>query len=106
MATITIVIKDVPDLDGYVAVETTEPSPAVGRSNTPAQAVAMDVLRELGKRAQQLRHGVDEPEATRLVRTLLDPDGFGWSVPKEVREEARRVLGMRAPVIRTKEQSQ
>lgn len=36
--------------------------------------------------------------AERFIRMLLDPEMFGHAVTAEVRDEARRVLGMKSPV--------
>lgn len=59
---------------------------------------------DLHKYAQQVFMGPDyEPRFLRarvaelegFLREFLTPEGFGYSVTKEVRNEARRLLGMK-----------
>lgn len=57
MATITIVLEDLPKGRG-AAVHTTEEAPAIGRTRTPAQALAMDLLRTCRQQAVSVAYSV------------------------------------------------
>lgn len=37
----------------------------------------------------------EKEELKRFVKSLLDPEGFGHAVSAEVRDEARKLLGMK-----------
>lgn len=89
--TITIHITDAPD--GSIAVLTTAAQPIPGARLTPAEALATDVLATCIHRARSVSYWQGKDHALALVRELLDPDGFGYSVTPEVRNRARDVLG-------------
>ena len=67
MALITITLEDQDARRATVAVLTTEPPPQLGRSLTPAQALAMDLLRLCQSRAHSVSYSQAVPG---LVGTL------------------------------------
>ena len=90
-ATTTIHIIDQPG--GGVMVYTTAGTPLPGQRLTPAQALATDLLNQCARRASDVRYWHGKDKALALVRDLLDPDQYGYSVSHEVHQAARRLLG-------------
>lgn len=86
-----------------VAVATTMTPPKPGAPLSPAEALALDAINTL-KRSPHctgVQYGAalgkdDGDKALQLARDLLNPDGFAYSVTPEVRNAARRVLGVKA----------
>lgn len=87
--TITIHITDQPD--GSVLVQTTAGTYAPKIKLTPAKAIAYQLLNSLPT-GIKVHHWHAEEKAINLVRQLLDPEGFGFSVTEEVRRRAAEVL--------------
>lgn len=56
MSTITIVLKDLPKGKG-VTVQTDAGAPCVGQSRSPADSMAMDILRQLHRQAADIQYG-------------------------------------------------
>ena len=96
MPRITITLIDMPDGRAPLAV-TDGDAPAVGRTLTPAQALAMDLLRTCKAQAREVRYGADQVPLVALAHSMLDPEALGYAVPAEVRDRARVALG-RNPV--------
>lgn len=90
--TTTLHIIDLPG--GGVMVYTTAGTPLPGQRLTPGQALATDLLNECSHRASDVRYWHGKDKAIELVRELLDPDQYGYSVSAEVSRAARRVLGL------------
>ncbi len=91
MSSITITLIDLHG--GHVSVRTDAAEPQVGAGLTPAQAVAMELLGTALKRGAEVVYDANQVPAIALALELLDPDGFGFAVPLEVRSRARRALG-------------
>lgn len=99
MPSITITIIDLPDGRGATVV-TDGDRPAVGRTLTPAQALAMDLLRTCNSQAKDVRFGADHVPLVDFAQSCLDPERLGHSATGLVRDGARRALG-RNPVETT-----
>ena len=56
MSTITIVLTDLPQGQG-VTVQTDSAAPCVGQQRSPAEALAMDLLRTCNKQAAGVQYG-------------------------------------------------
>lgn len=56
MTTLTIVLTDLPKGRG-VTVQTDAGAPCVGQLRTPAEALAMDLLRTCGRQADSVQYG-------------------------------------------------
>ena len=96
MTTLTIVLTDLPKGKG-VTVQTDAGVPCVGQPRTPAEALAMDLLRTCKAQASAVQYGNESATlAGELLRDLLDPEMLGYAVPPEVRDRARICLGMPA----------
>lgn len=93
MPRITITIEDVP---AGAAVTTDGERPQIGRLQTPAQALAMDLLRICSKQAIAVSYGPEENQLVAFARSIVHPEGFGHAVPREVIAAARRALGTAA----------
>lgn len=96
MKTITIVLTDLPQGKG-VTVQTDTGAPRIGQPCTPAESLAMDLLRTCKAQASAVQYGT--PSATlagELLKDLLHPEALGHAVTPEVRDRARLCLGMRA----------
>lgn len=91
MPAITITISDT--RDGAV-VATDGDRPAIGRPLSPAQALAMDLLRTCKQQAHEVRFGADQVPLVAFVNELRDPDGLGHACTPEVRSRARQALGL------------
>jgi len=79
---------------GGVMVYTTAGTPLPGQRLTPGQALATDLITQCTHRASDVRYWHGEDKAIALVRELLNPDEYGYSVSPEVHRAARRVLGL------------
>lgn len=95
MPAITITISDLPGGRGAV-VSTDGDQPAVGRLLTPAQSLAMDVLRLCQRQASEVAYGDDKVPLKDFANSFLDPERLGYAVNPEVRDRARLVLGLPA----------
>lgn len=95
MPSITITITDLPGGSG-ASVATDSERPAVGRMCTPAQALAMDLLRTCGNQAKDVRYGPDAVPLVDLANALLDPERLGHAATPEIRDRARLALGRNA----------
>jgi hypothetical protein len=91
MATITITLIDCPD--GHVSVRTDADRPMIGKGITPGQALAMELLGTAFKRGGEVVYDPTQVPAIALALELLDPEGLGHAVTRELRDRARRALG-------------
>lgn len=96
MPTITITISDLPGGSG-ATVATDSDRPAIGSTRTPAQALAMDLLRTCSSQAKDVRYGLAGMPVIELAYALLDPEQLGHAATPEIRDRARVALG-RQPV--------
>ena len=100
MPKITIVVEDIPGTRlsvGSVHVTTDTGAPCIGQPRTPAESLAMDLLRQCKAQATHIKYGT--PCATlagQLLADLLHPEALGHAVTAEVRDRARQCLGMPA----------
>lgn len=85
-----------------VAVTTSLRKPYPGMRHTHAQALALDMVRAAAHLPGCTGVSYDAPTpetdgkaALELVERLLDPEQFGYCVNAEVRNAARRVLGIK-----------
>lgn len=85
-----------------VAVSTSLPEPYLGMPLTHAQALALDMLRAAAHMPACTGVAYDAPTpesngqaSIELLERLLDPEQFGFSVNAEVRNAARRALGIK-----------
>ena len=85
-----------------VVVATTMAQPQVGRKITHPEALALDMITHAKRQAScgsvewdQALTDADGQAALSLVNDLLSPEMFGFSVSPEVRNAARRVLGIK-----------
>lgn len=90
----TITIHLIEQPNGSVRAYTTAGSPIPGRRLAPAEALAMDLLNVCSHRASDVMYWHGKDKALELVRGLIDPEQFGYSVSAEVNRAAKRVLGM------------
>jgi hypothetical protein len=96
MTTVTIVLTDLPQGKG-VAVQTDSGAPCIGQQRTPAEALAMDLLRTCKAQASSVQYGtLSATLAGELLNDLLHPEELGHAVTPEVRDRARICLGMPA----------
>ena len=91
MATITITLIDQPR--GAVSVRTDSDKPVIGRTCTPAQALAMDLLRTCGKQASEVQYGPETVPLVAFANAVRAPDDLGHAVSPEVRRRATEALG-------------
>ena len=56
MTTVTIVLTDLPKGQG-VTVQTDSGAPSIGQQRTPAEALAMDLLRTCNRQADSVQYG-------------------------------------------------
>lgn len=87
--TITIHLTD--QHDGSILVQTTAGNLLPKTQLTPALAIAHQLLQGLPA-GIPVTYWHNNDRAIDLVRQLLDPEGFGYSVTEEVRRAAARVL--------------
>jgi len=92
MATTTITLIDCDG--GHVSVRTDATPPMVGKGVTPAQALAMELLGTSFKRGAEVLYSAQDVPAIALALDLLDFEALAHAVPLEVRERARRALGL------------
>lgn len=85
-----------------VVVATTMTQPQVGRKLTYAEALALDMITHAKRQSNcgsvewdQALTDADGQAALSLTNDLLSPEMFGFSVSPEVRNAARRVLGIK-----------
>lgn len=97
MASITITISDLPH--GHFSVCTDADKPVVGRSVTPAQALAMELLGTSFKRGGHVVYDAAQVPALALAMELLSPDAYGWIVPAEIARHARKAVGRELPNV-------
>lgn len=97
MATITITLIDEPNYG--VSVRTDAERPSVGRGVTPAEALALELLGTSFRRGAEVLYDRHQVPLVALALELIDPDGFGHAIPREILERARRALG-RPPIDR------
>lgn len=95
MPNITITISDAPGGRGAIVRTDGEP-PAIGRTLTPAQALAMDLLRTCKSQALEVQYGADKVPLVDLANALLTPERLGYTANPEIRDAARVALGGRA----------
>lgn len=101
--TTTIHIIDQPC--GGVMVYTTAGTPLPGQRLSPGQALATDLLNLCTHRASDVRYWHGKDKAMELVRELVDPDQYGYSVSAEVHRAACRLLGLPMTPIGPKAQA-
>lgn len=97
-AAITLFIQDISP--GFVAVDTNANKPAIGQTVTPAESLAMDLLRVCAHQATQTNHlqaTADVMLMRTALRRLLDPEDLGHAATAEIRDLARVALG-KSPV--------
>lgn len=87
---------------GRVLVATTIAQPQVGRKITHPESLALDMVNHAKRQAncagvewEQAITDADGQAALDLVNDLLNPEQYGYSVTPEVRNAARRVLGIK-----------
>ena len=83
---------------GRVVVATTIAQPQVGRKITHPESLALDMVKQAncaGVEWEQAITDADGQAALGLVNDLLSPEMYGYSVTPEVRNAARRVLGIK-----------
>lgn len=96
MTTLTIVLTDLPKGRG-VTVQTNAGAPCIGQPRTPAESLAMDLLRLCKAQASSVQYGnLSATLAGELLKDLLHPEELGHAVTPEVRDRARICLGMPA----------
>ncbi|HYF16313.1 MAG TPA: hypothetical protein VEA40_00490 [Ramlibacter sp.] len=95
MASITITITDLPNGAGALVLTDGQP-PTVGQALTPAQALAMDLLRTSKAQAREVRYGPDQVPLVDFARSLLDPERLGHAALGEIATGARRALNLNA----------
>ena len=89
--TITIHISNQPN--GDIWVQTTAGTLTPNLKLNPALSLAYQMLSGLPE-GIKVHYWHDDDKAVELVRQLLDPEGFGYSVTPEVRRAAADVLGI------------
>lgn len=87
---------------GRVVVATTIAQPQVGRKITHPESLALDMVNHAKRQTncagvewEQAIADADGQAALDLVNDLLSPEQYGYSVTPEVRNAARRVLGIK-----------
>lgn len=87
---------------GAVQVESNLPTPRVGAPLAPQEAAALEMIQHAQRQPacrrvvfDSARVDPDTAACVDLVRELLDPEGFGYSVSAEVRNAARRCMGIK-----------
>ena len=87
---------------GRVVVATTIAQPQVGRKITHPESLALDMVNHAKRQAncagvewEQAIADADGQAALGLENDLLSPEMYGYSVTPEVRNAARRVLGIK-----------
>lgn len=98
--TILIAVRQVGEAACTVA--TTMPAPRPGMRTSHAEALALDMINHAKQQTpccsvqwEQALTDADGHNALELARELITPEGYAYSVSPEVRNAARRVLGVR-----------
>lgn len=98
----SVVIKITRVGPAEVQAESNLQTPRPGAPLSPQEAAALDLLQQIAKQPGCSRVVYDAPEVDpeardciALVRELLRPEGYGYSVTAEVRNAARRALGIK-----------
>jgi hypothetical protein len=99
LPSITITISDTARLDVAI-VATDGDRPAIGRTLTPAQALAMELLQLCNRYAHEVRYGAEHVPLLALAQELCNPEGLGFACTAEVRDRARRARGLQPVVTR------
>jgi hypothetical protein len=101
MSRIIIILENTASAQLTVATDCTPPR--VGSRMTPAESMAMDMLRLCKSQGVIAQYGADangafarESLAIELLRDLLHPEQLGHAVTAEVRARARACLGIPA----------
>lgn len=88
---------------GAVAIATNMQQPRVGRPLSYGETLALDMLNQAKRQTSctGVEYGAALGEsagdqALNLANELLRPEGFGFSCTPEVRNAARRVLGIKS----------
>lgn len=96
MVSVTLTLTDTPD--GRVAVHSSY-RPLVGQACSPAESAAMEIMnrtrKDWGIEPQTWERTAVETTVD-LCRALLTPEDLGYSVSPEVRDRARRAMGLPA----------
>ncbi|MFN3375605.1 MAG: hypothetical protein ACK40S_03520 [Burkholderiaceae bacterium] len=90
----TVTIHLVPGPAGSVTALTTLGTPHPRVPTTTAEALGHAMLAEMGHALSDVRYWHAQDQALALVRDLINPEAFGYSVSAEVHAAARRVLGV------------
>lgn len=80
-----------------VVVATDMAAPAIGRTVTPAEALATELLNICNRKADQVNYqqqGVNSVAQRNFLCRLLDMDDLGHAVSAEVRDGARTALAI------------
>lgn len=88
---IVITIVELPG--GKIAVRTNDAAPSIGRSLTPAQALAVDLLRVCKNQADEVAFQ-QEAGLHKIATRCLDPEDLGYAVSPHCRDDARELLGI------------
>lgn len=98
--TILIAVRQVGATVSIVA--TTMPAPRPGMRTSHAEALALDLINHAKQQThccsvqwEQALTDADGQNALELARELITPEGYAYSVSPEVRNAARRVLGVK-----------
>lgn len=101
-----IIIAIKADSTGNLRLITNMPRPTPGRGLNTEATAALDLLRmaqqlpNLEKIEYDANHlAPDVDEAFKLIRELINPDGYGYSVTAEVGNHARRVLHIKGKQV-------
>jgi hypothetical protein len=88
---VTITLIDQPH--DRILVATDLRRPILGASYTRTQRFGYELLRCFSLQESEIRYGAEHVPALHLVSELINPEGYGWITPEEVRRHAARVLG-------------
>lgn len=94
------------DDHGRLAFATTMPHPIPGRGLTAEAAAGLELLQMIQKlpNLEKIEFDAahlapDADDAIALVRELINPEGYGYSVTPEVGNHARRVLHIKGKQV-------
>lgn len=93
MASITVTITDLANYG--IQVTTDADRPMIGRSITPAEGLAMELLGTSFKNGATVVYDAAQVPLVALALDLISPEGYGHEIPLEVRQRVKRVLGPR-----------
>jgi len=99
MPDITITIRDLPGGRGAVVMSDSA-RPAIGRALSPAESLALDLLRTCQAQAREVRYGAEQVPLRALADALLDPEALGHAATPEIRDRARLAKGGQAVEFR------